>query len=203
MNPELFLADLERKPETLSALAHSLRAHDPWRSAGIAASSHLVFLGMGSSHYANLVAASRLREAGIDAVAELASSDLLPRPRAGTVVIAVSASGSSKETLAAVERYQGKTPIVALTNVSGSDLERLASTSVLMQAGVEEGGVACRTFQHTLALHLALEESLVGDTVNGCRPCETVMRTSEASADPLERRDAWLDPFIEIGRAHV
>jgi len=198
MDPELFLADLERKPEVLGELALSLRAADPWREAGMSGSSHVVFLGMGSSHYANAVAAARLREAGIDAVAELASSDLLPRPRPTTVVVAVSASGGSKETLAAVERYQGKAPIVAVTNTPGSAIEALSRHVVPMLAGIESGGVACRTFQHTLALHLALEESLVGNTVNGCKPCETAMRSAEASADLLDRRGEWLEAFIDI-----
>jgi glucosamine--fructose-6-phosphate aminotransferase (isomerizing) len=198
MNPELFLADLERKPEVLADLAGSLRETDPWRSTGMTGSSHVVFLGMGSSHYANAVAAARLREAGIDAVAELASSDLLPRPRPSTVVVAVSASGASKETLVAVERYQGKAPVVSVTNSPGSAIEAMSREVVLMNAGVEAGGVACRTFQHTLALHLALEESLVGDTVNGRSPYETVMRSAEASADLLDRRGEWLDAFIDI-----
>jgi glucosamine--fructose-6-phosphate aminotransferase (isomerizing) len=193
VNPDLFLADLEHKPESLGALADSLRGGDPWQGSGITESSRVVFLGMGSSHYANCVAAARLREAGIDAVAELASSDLLPRPGKDSVIVVVSASGSSLETLAAAERYQGKARITAMTNVVGSPITSMAGHVVPMLAGSEAGGVACRSFQHTLALHLALESSLVGSG----SAVTTITKAAEASGDLLERRPAWLEAFID------
>jgi fructoselysine-6-P-deglycase FrlB-like protein len=197
MNPDLFLTDLERKPQALRGLAEALVSDDPWADPGITEASHLVMLGMGSSHYANAVAAARLREAGIDAIAELASSDLLPRPRAGTVVIAVSASGASKETLAAAERYQGKAPIVAVTNVAGSPITALARHRVAMLAGSEDGGVACRSFQHTIGVHLALEQRIVGRLVGGGSAADTLNRAADASADLLDRRGEWLEEFID------
>jgi glucosamine--fructose-6-phosphate aminotransferase (isomerizing) len=192
MNPKLFLADLERKPGALGGLADDLSRADPWRGSGITEASHLVLLGMGSSHYANTVAAARLREAGIDAVAALASSDLLPRPRKDTVVVAVSASGTSKETLAAADRYRGKAPLVAVTNVAGSAIGEDTRHVVPMLAGSEAGGVACRSFQHTLALHLALEGALLG----AARAVDTVTKATEATVDLLGRRSEWLGEFI-------
>lgn len=194
MNPEKFLADLEAKPQALADLAAVLTSHDPWKDAGITDSSHIVFLGMGSSHYANCVAAERLREAGVDAVAELASSDLLPRPRRSTVVVAVSASGGSQETLAAAERYEGKAPIVAMTNDEGSAVTALARHVVPMHAGTEAGGVACRTFQHTIALNLALEQRIVGGTGS---VTTKIARAAEASGDLLDRRSEWLEEFVD------
>jgi fructoselysine-6-P-deglycase FrlB-like protein len=63
-----------------------------------------------------------------------------------------------------------------------------------MLAGEEEGGVACRSFQQTLALLLALEADLTGrgDVVSAVR------RAAEASEDLLERRDVWLPPVAEL-----
>ena len=61
MKPEMFLADIERKPEALEALALSLGRENPWSPANVDRGSHLVLLGMGSSHYANGVAAARRR----------------------------------------------------------------------------------------------------------------------------------------------
>ena len=191
MNPDLFRADLQRKPEALTQLAAALRAGDPWSGSGIGAQSRIVMLGMGSSHYANAVAASRLRSRGVDAVAELASSDLLPQVRPGTVVVAVSASGGSAETLDAAARYAGRCPVVAMTNVEGSTITRDAVHVVDMLAGVEEGGVACRSFQHTLALWLDLEMRLVGSIDAPA----IVERSAQASADLLARREHWLPSF--------
>ncbi len=193
MNPDLFQADLEDKPRALAQLSALLQEASPWADAGIDRESRLVMLGMGSSHYANAVAAARLRARGVDAVAELASNDLLPPARPGTVVVAVSASGGSAETLAAVERYEG-TPVVALTNVADSALVGRARHAVTMEAGLERGGVACRSFQHTLALWLDLEARLCG---SGDGAAALVERAAVACDDLLARRHEWLPQLDE------
>ena len=153
MNPDLFLADLEEKPERLRAW--DLRG--AW--AFVTRPGRVVLLGMGSSHYANLVGAARLRAAGVDAVAELASTDLLPAVRPDDLVIAVSASAGSAETLDAVDRLG--VDVAAVANRPGPLTER-ATRTVWMEAGEERGGVACRSFQHTVALLLELLRQLTG-----------------------------------------
>ena len=102
MKPELFFADLSAKPRTFANLAAVLRERDPWANAGIDANSKIVMVGMGSSHYANTLAAARMRARGVDAVAELASADLMPEVTDRTVVVAVSASGKSVEISACI-----------------------------------------------------------------------------------------------------
>jgi glucosamine--fructose-6-phosphate aminotransferase (isomerizing) len=184
-----FLADLEEKPARLRELADLLESDDPWRDLP-AALDQLVVIGMGSSHYAGSVAASRLRRHGVAAVAELASTDLLPPASSRTVVIAISASGGSEETLEAAKRYRGRCPVVAMTNTSDSALSRDADLVVPMHAGREVGGVACRSYQHTLALLMALEQRLVGSATPSI---DRVLRAAaDASEDLLERRSAWL-----------
>ena len=191
---ELFRVDVERKPSVLTQLATELRRENPWVATDISAASRIVLLGMGSSHYANSVAAARLRSIGVDAIAEIASSDLLPAVREGTVVIAVSASGGSVETLDAVGRYEGQCPIIALTNVDGSDVAGMATRTLLMGAEKEEGGVACRSFLHTLALLLALESHLGGEV--GLQA--VLAKASAATADLIDRQDDWLPRLSEL-----
>ncbi|GAB3691005.1 SIS domain-containing protein [Actinocorallia lasiicapitis] len=179
MDPALFRADLEAKPAALRELAAALRDGDPFAPLG--PTERVVFLGMGSSRYAATVAAHRLRRAGIDAVAEYASA--LPGPaRPGTLVVAISATGGSREVLDVLPAYPGH---VALTNVEGSPVTEGASLVVPMLAGAEKGGVACRSFQHTLALLLALEARLTGVA----RDLPALLdRAAEASDDLLEGR---------------
>ena len=200
MDPALFLADLEAKPAHLAALAGRLRDTDPWAVLG-EIEAPVVLLGMGSSHYANQVAAARLRSRGVSAVAELAASDLLPSLRPETLVVAVSASGGSAETLDAVRRLRAAgsgARFVALTNRADTELGGLCDETVDLAAGEERGGVACRSFQHTLALLLALEARLVGGPdvggldVGGLDVAGLVERAAEASAHLLESRAAWL-----------
>jgi glucosamine--fructose-6-phosphate aminotransferase (isomerizing) len=146
---------------------------------------------MGSSHSAGQVAAGRLRSRGVASVAELAATDLLPLVGVGTTVVAVSAGGGSAETLDAVRRLRGGgrgARFVALTNRRGSELAGLCDLEVDLAAGEERGGVACRSFQHTLALLLALEARLTG----GPDVPMLLGQAAEASAHLLDTRDAWL-----------
>jgi glucosamine 6-phosphate synthetase-like amidotransferase/phosphosugar isomerase protein len=188
MNPDLFLADLEEKPARLASLAAALRENEPW--SDLRDVEGVVLLGMGSSHYANQVAAARLRARGVTAVAELAASDLLPVPGTGTLVVAVSASGGSAETLDAARRLRatGAGTFVALTNRPGTELGALCDLTVDLAAGEERGGVACRSFQHTVALLLALEARLVG----GPDVALLLDQVATASAHLLDTRAAWL-----------
>jgi fructoselysine-6-P-deglycase FrlB-like protein len=194
MDPDLFQADLEEKPHRLADLAASLRRDKPWAALGDV-DSPIVLLGMGSSHYANQVAAARLRHAGVPAVAELAASDLLPRLRPGTLVLAVSASGGSAETLDAVRRLRAVdtgTRFVAITNREDTELDALCDVTVPMRAGEERGGVACRSFQHTLALLLGLVARVTRADVP-----RLIDECAEASAYLLDTREAWLPAVSE------
>ena len=187
MDPTLFAADLAAKPQALTDLASWLSDAHPWDVLPTA--SRYVLVGMGSSYFAASLAAARLRSHGIDAVAELASSDLLPAPGDDTVVIAVTAGGGSRETVAAVESYLGQAPVVLLTNSPGSDLAARVQGVVDVRAGMELGGVACRSFQHTLALLLALESRLARPSLE---VVVLLQRSAAASSDLLARRGDWL-----------
>ncbi|GAA2860000.1 SIS domain-containing protein [Streptosporangium fragile] len=201
MKPELYLADLEAKPAALAELAGTLETGDPF--AGIPAGvRRVLFLGMGSSRYAARVAALRLRAAGVDAVAEYASASLSYPASPDTLVVAISATGGSRETLDAVERHHGRSFVLALTNKPGSAVTEGADLVVPMVAGEERGGVSCRTFQHTIALLLALGGRLTGraGTAGGFdRDVPALLRrTAEATADLLDRRGEWLEPAADL-----
>ena len=188
-----FLDDLEAKPAALERLAAVLSGPDAW--AGVPAHPRrVVLLGMGSSRYAAEVVALRLRAAGVDAVAEVASAVIGTPAAPDALVVAISATGSSIETMAAVERHVGRSRIVAITNDPTSAITRMADMVILLHAGVEGSGVACRTFQHTLLVLLALEAHLTGSGFDGPGLCR---RTSDATADLLDRRSSWLPGAME------
>lgn len=200
MDPVLFGRDIERTPATLRVLAARLREFNPWAPllSGLAArrdaERRLVLLGMGSSHFANSVLAMRLQARGVHAVAALASADPLPHVDEADVVIAVSASGGSAETLDAIGQYVGRCSTIAVTNTSTSAIEAACDAHVSMLAEKEEGGVACRSFAHTLGLHLALEEFLVG----GVSAESCIDAAADAVEDLLDRRTDWLTPMSEL-----
>lgn len=193
MDAQLFAADLEARPSALADLQRYLVTDDPWAHVPDEV-GQVLFLGMGSSTYAASVAAARLRAHGVDAVAELASSELLPPPDPEQLVVAISASGGSRETKDAVAQYLGQSPLMVLTNHEDSALSRSADHVVPMHAGEERGGVSCRSYTHTQALLLALEARLTGVE----RDLLALLgRAIEATDDLLSRRDEWLAPTVD------
>lgn len=187
MKPEGFLADVQRKPEVLGRLAETLAAENPWAAVVSPDVERVVLLGMGSSAYAGGVAAARMRARGLIVTSELASSSLLPDWGPGTLVVATSASGGSVETLDALDRLPRQVPTVALTNTADSPITEACDATVALHAEPEVGGVACRSYQHTLALLIALECHLTGrDT-----PTDTITRSAEATQHLLDTESTW------------
>jgi len=192
MEPTLFRADLDEIPSRLDALADVAAAGGlewPFNTPP----RRLLLTGMGSSWFAATAAAHRLRAVGIDAVAELASTELTWPPSLDLTVVAISASGSSAETLDFADRYAATGRLIALTNASGSPLADRTLEVMSMHAGLERSGVACRSFRHTIAALLALEAQL------DCRfdIVEVLRRAAEASAWLLAESERWLPPVLE------
>jgi glucosamine--fructose-6-phosphate aminotransferase (isomerizing) len=187
MNPDGFLADVLDEPRTL---AHVLDHADvaPLRAA-IADARLVVLLGMGSSRYAALTAAAQLRAQGVPAVVEYASTDAPTRPDPDVLAIGISATGNSAETVTALRRHHGTSRTIAITNApDGGQLGAVADLTVLLHAGAEAGGVACKTFQATLAVLLLAA---------GADPT-TLRRAAEAQQALLDARGTWLDPLLDL-----
>jgi fructoselysine-6-P-deglycase FrlB-like protein len=189
VKPDGFAADLYRKPEVLQRLASKLAAANPWDDVVPPNIERVVLLGMGSSAYAGGVAAARMRARGLVAASELASSALLPDWGEATLVVATSASGGSAETLDALDRLPESAHTVALTNTPGSPITQRCDAVVDLAAETEVGGVACRSYQHTLALLLALECHLTRTDTE--RLASAVSLAADASAYLLDSESDW------------
>ncbi len=189
MHADAFAADLARKPDVLSRLADRLSGVNPWAGVVPPGIERVVLLGMGSSAFAAGVAAARLRARGLVAAAELASSPLLPAWGADTLVVATSATGGSVETVDALRRVPAGVTTVALTNTAGSVITESCGAVVELAAEPEEGGVACRSYQHTLALLMALELHLSGQGTAGL--AASVGAAATASAHLLATEADW------------
>lgn len=197
MKPELFISDLERKPETLLGLADRLEEANPWAGLDLEADRRLVLVGMGSSNYAGEVAAERLRAQGVNAIASLSSSDVPPLVAEEDLAVIISASGKSKETVAAAQYYASRCRTIGMTNTPDSPIETITDNHLAMHAEVEVSGVACRSFQHTLALLLALEEHLrallddASEPMYAPRTAALIRQAAQATEDLLSREDQW------------
>lgn len=181
--------DVERQPALLRSLADAVRAGSPWN--GLTRPRAVVLLGMGSSSYVAGVIASRLRACGMMALAESAATEQSCAGGPDDLVVAISAGGTSAETLQAVERYPSA---VAVTNRPESPLAVMAGTVVDMRAGTEVSGVASLTYLATLVRLLELEVWLTDDSPSARgRLADQVVRAADAIDQLLATAPEWRD----------
>jgi fructoselysine-6-P-deglycase FrlB-like protein len=187
---ELLADDLSLLPTTLGNIARQFEAINPWQATPVAQARRLILLGMGSSNFANQTIALRMQSIGRESFAAIASAEVLPQVQLGDVVIAVSASGKSPEVLAAANFYKknGVVPLVALTNTPASPLSEVVDHVVLLEAEVEQSGVATRSYHHTLAFLLALAERTAG---NAAKTARSVYAAAEAAQSILTGSPKW------------
>ena len=196
MRPDGFLRDILAAPGRLEACLDGYAGSTALDD--VADARRVVMIGMGSSRFAALPAAALLRSRGVDAVAELASTGLPTRPAADLVAIGISASGSTPETVEALGRHRGRSRTVAVTNDPDAELAAVADVVLPLHAGAEEGGVACLTFQATLAVL-----QLLAGAITGAGPSVDELRPSVGAAAALrDERGDWLDELADrVGAA--
>ena len=112
--------------------------------------TRIEMVACGSAYYA-AVATARLIErwAGVVVRVTVASEFRYSPPQLGsdTVVIAVSQSGETADTIAATRLAQAAgAPVIALVNAAGSSLAREADAVVVLQAGPEIAVAATKSF---------------------------------------------------------
>ena len=131
----------------------------------------IYFVSCGTSYHAALLGRSMVeRLAGLSAEADLASEfryrDAVLGPE--TLVVAISQSGETADTLGAVKAARDRgAPVLAITNVVGSALAREAGGVIYTHAGPEIGVASTKTFTATvtaaylLALALGLQRGFL------------------------------------------
>jgi glucosamine--fructose-6-phosphate aminotransferase (isomerizing) len=116
----------------------------------VRALERVVFVACGTAYHAGMLGRAMVeRLAGIPAEVDLGSEfryrDAIVGPE--TLVVAVSQSGETADTLGAVKAAQLKgCPILAITNVVGSALAREATGVLTMHAGPEIGVASTKAF---------------------------------------------------------
>ncbi|MHC3439852.1 glutamine--fructose-6-phosphate transaminase (isomerizing) [Natrialbaceae archaeon A-gly3] len=124
----------------------------------------------GTSYHAALYGSLSLNRAGVSARALLANeySVCAPPIDDGTLVIAVSQSGETADTLSALE--QAKTAgarTLTVTNVVGSTAARVADDALFIRAGPEIGVAATKTFSSQAIVLALLADRIAGESTGG------------------------------------
>jgi fructoselysine-6-P-deglycase FrlB-like protein len=184
LRPDHLRSDVIDTPARLRRVVDIHEGLDPLALAA----GRVLFVGMGSSRYAALNAAAYLRSLGRDAHAEHASTGAPQPSEPGTLVVAISAGGGSRETIAAARRHRGTTTVVGITNSPDGALAAEVDMCLEVHAGVEASGVACRSYTNTLALLLLL------CGVDAAR----VRSAADASAALIDGAPDWLGAAAEL-----
>ena len=137
--------------------------------------SRVVILACGTSYHAGLIGRYLLEEwARLPAESDIASEWRYRRPVIDdrTLVVAISQSGETIDTLAAMKEARARGGhVLAITNLIGSQMTRDCDSVLYTRAGLEIGVAATKTFtsQVTLMYLLALKLGMVRGQVEAGR----------------------------------
>ena len=180
--------------------------------------NQVVFLGCGTAYHAGFVGKYTIEKfARIPATVDMSSEFRYGAPvmTPGTLVVAISQSGETTDTLAAVRyaKEQGATTI-AITNVVGSSITREVDVTINMYAGPEIAVAASKTYTSQLAvlslfaLYVAqlrrssgidTTEALLHDILHLPAQVEKVL-TQAASIEHIAKRYSTYNHFLYLGR---
>jgi fructoselysine-6-P-deglycase FrlB-like protein len=195
--PTLLVADLSRIPAILRAHA-SAGPPDLGAAAGPEPPGELrriVLTGLGSSRFAALLVAPALRDAGLDVVVEHASSSRPAPVGAGTLVVAISSSGRTPETIVAARRARAAgARVLAITNRPAAPLAEAATATLPLGVGEEASGVASATYAATVAALVRLVSALGADV----DAPHVLAGAADAADEVLAGRGAWLGTATDL-----
>src|ERR1700729_2391906 len=214
--------------EQAGAVAETLSHWRATRAAGavgalsderLRAVKRIIVVGCGTSYHAGLAGRMAIeRWARIPVDVEVASEFRYRDPiiAPGTLVLAITQSGETADTLAAMRLAKARgAAVVAVTNAVGSQATREGDGVLLTRAGVEMGVAATKTFVaqvvmlYALALHLA---ALAGTmSAERCSELQSelellpdridqVVGSVDKSTREVAERLAWSPFFLYLGR---
>ncbi|MBU1636147.1 glutamine--fructose-6-phosphate transaminase (isomerizing) [bacterium] len=170
--PHFMIKEICEQPKTISDSMRGriLREEGTVKFGGLSTveddlrkAKRIILLGCGTSWHAGLVGEYLFEElAGIPTEVEYASEFRYRSPilEPGTIVMAISQSGETADTLAAVrEAKRYGSPVIGICNVVGSSIARETNAGVYIHAGPEIGVASTKAFtsQITVLLMLALK----------------------------------------------
>lgn len=193
--PQRLLDDILGWPAALSVLLDVYdRPAGPLRCLDGLAARRVLITGLGSSRFAGLTVVSHLRASDLTAWTEVATLDAATRPSPEALVFAVSAAGSTPETVDAIRRHRGVGAVVGVTDRPESPVATEADVVLPLLAGGETAGVACRTYGATLAV-LGLAAGRLG--AQG--PSVDDLREAVPALKQLHRRrGTWLNRGADL-----
>jgi len=150
-HPDHMAKEIEEQSAVVASILDRVarRAADGsmWVGLGLPGFHRLAVVACGTSLNAGQVIATAVRGIGgvpTDIVVASEADQAVLGP--GTLVVAISQSGETADVLRALDRFEGRHPVLALTNNVHSSLARRADAVLDCHAGPEIGVAATKTF---------------------------------------------------------
>ena len=172
----------------------------------------VIFTGCGSTYYLSLAAAAQFQEMtgrlarGVPASELLFNHQTVLGRGAKTLLVAVSRSGSTSETVRVVEKFkeQKRGPVLAITNYGDQPLAGLADVAVVIEKGREESVAQTRSFASMYVAATALTALIAEreDLRSEMRKLPDVGEKLISTYEPLAREvgeNLGLDRFYFLG----
>lgn len=156
----------------------------------------VLFTGCGSTYYLSLAAASLFQELTGKLARAVPGGELLLNGSTvltggKTLLVAVSRSGSTTETVRAVEQFkrQKRGPVIVITNYGDQPLAGLADVALVIEKGQEESVAQTRSFASMYVAASALAAVAAGDEtlLEAMTKLPEVGRRLLAQYEPLAR----------------
>jgi glucosamine--fructose-6-phosphate aminotransferase (isomerizing) len=184
----------------------------------VRALQRIVLVACGTSHHAAMLGRAMIEQfaripAEIDLGSEFRYRDAVIGP--DTLIVAISQSGETADTLGAVKAAKLKgCPVLAVTNVVGSALAREATGTLYTHAGPEIGVASTKAFttqiaamyllalwlgRHREAIDAAEVTRRIGDLAEIPRLIEAALEL-DGAIDALARRLSGAQDFLYLGR---
>jgi glucosamine--fructose-6-phosphate aminotransferase (isomerizing) len=172
----------------------------------------VLFTGCGSTYYLSLAAAVLFQELTGRIARAVPGGELLLNSQTAlagsgkTLLIAVSRSGSTTETVRAVEQFQRQKrgPVLAITNYANQPLAGMADLALVIDKGQEQSVAQTRSFASMYVAASALAAVAAGDEhlLQSMRGLPDVGRRLLSDFEPLARRfgeNLSFDRFYFLG----
>ena len=170
---ELTRAEIDSQPEVWAAAWQVLTTRRDvitriWQRGHY---DHVIFTGCGSTYFLALAAASLLQELGGQSARALPASELWLSPASSyarqgeTLLVAVSRSGSTTETVRACEAFKrgGRGDLVTLSCYPDQPLAQLGALNIVLPSGQEDSVVQTRAFSTLYLGAVAVAALWTGD----------------------------------------
>ncbi|MDY6766207.1 MAG: glutamine--fructose-6-phosphate transaminase (isomerizing) [Candidatus Nanohaloarchaea archaeon] len=205
------LKEIEEQPEVLRRLDNSLETsqQDALDDLArlVAENEKVIFTAAGTSYHASLLGVYYLQKAGVEAQTLIASEfQNYERVDEDTLVVAVSQSGETRDTLDAIEySREAGADIAAVVNVPHSTIERTSDVALHVEAGREKCVAATKTFTATVLALLRVAEALGYETDidAAAEKVRTTITQNHEEVKRLARELAAEDDMYIIGRGET